>query len=174
MKLQHGLIVLTLLAAPAFADWRMQEPYLLVGLGESEFDGYNRIPEQDDSDVAFRVGAGATAIDGKLGRIGAELSYVDFGQTTGVNTQIGADGWSAELTADSPVFFDKLRIGAHGGAWAWNVVSNFRDESGTDWLAGAHLTFQLSDAWAIVPRWTRYTIAERDLDLLELSVHTTF
>lgn len=168
------IAVLMLLASVVHADdWHFQNPYFIAGVGVSDYSSDYRIRDADDSDVAFRVGAGATVTEVGPFLIGAEMSFQDLGQITGDETSVGVDGFAAEVNLSLPLW-DRLLLSGHAGGWTYDYTSNYRDGSDSDWLWGGEVLWAFNSTWAAGARWTEYGIDDREVDVLGLTVHTRF
>jgi len=192
--LRHALALVAAwaIAAPAAAG-----NYLAVTVGESTAKDWSDDVLADgstisnttteDTDTAVRIALGFAASDS----LTLEVGYVDLGETTAAGTSDGAgaywmagpiertaaiDGYDLGFVGRIPTS-ETFAVLARVGIFMWDLKSRLDDsggslsgtESGDDPFFGAGAELNLSESVALRGEFVRYTVDDRDIDLLSLS-----
>lgn len=142
-------------------------PYVGAGAGHSDFDissgdWGSGVSRDDDTDTAWRVFAGVRLFQ----FIGAELGYIDFGETTGTGGA-KAEAQAVDLVALAavPVFLrgpHQFDVFAKVGGYWWDsdvrgagTDTTLRDADDFDYTYGAGVQYQFSN-FGVRAEWQRY------------------
>jgi OOP family OmpA-OmpF porin len=175
------------MAAAQSDSFSTLSPYVGIGAGQSDFDFSDRdwglgVRTNDDTDTAWRVFAGVRLFQ----FIGAELGYIDFGETTG-SSGASAEAQGIDLVAlgalplyqQGPHQFD---IFATAGGYWWDAdlkragFDNRLDGGDDfDYTYGAGVQYHFTN-FGVRAEWQRYNniFGEVDTDVWMGSVMFRF
>jgi OmpA-OmpF porin, OOP family len=156
-------------------------------VGAALDDGSFTSQKSEDTDNGFRIFGGF----GQNPNFVVEIGYSDFGEATfdaqsdgccfypagPVSADAAMSGIDVSLVGRIPVS-DSFDVTARLGMLKWDFEVDARvsggsgsdSDDGTDVLFGAGLQFALSDSVSLRGEFTRYDIADTDLDSLSLSL----
>lgn len=147
--------------------------YIGAGAGYIRVDSEEFQTESDESAYSIVLGSQAKVL-------GAEVAYIDFGDSSSSFGTIDARGFSGAISASLPLS-ESVALYLRGGVLYWhldfdsNTLGVSDDErNGSSGFYSPGMRFELNDTLALKLEYTRYKIDDTDIDQAGLAANIKF